>query len=583
VPVFTERDKCKDALSAALHKRHNYLWLQDGFASDPLYQLPWREVWCESLNPGMADELQKGQQSDGLWVVPRQVLSILNEPEKSVTRVFPYDRLMPLYYLNGQSPDEQNKRYRQGTDLSRRLNRLQMLKPLSRISRGLFVIAGGTDKKQWKNVIEELFEGGMLADVPTIKIFLLGPVTSLNLDLDILVQRKQDIFIWEDSLDILLNYLREQGSLEYTGHEILIGDQRIAVTEYLVGAVSRIDEDYYLIETQDLEEVYEINDDLFTSFMADTQPCWKGFAAGLDMNRNYFPLAYPEARNRNPLLSKLGNDKPARNFSITELIERCLAISVMESGGNWTVTVPAQSGSGITTLLWSAAHQVAKTGHPVMILKSEVRKIDYNAVTNFLTIINREAQKHRIESGLDSGKEVPVLLVFDSEHQNVELIKQLAALLHNDGRSCVVLRAIDQSNEHDRETYLDLKAKGQEIICKPLLSNVSNEEIMNLRAHLSDIKERYRLGFILPDETAWKEYQEKSSLYIWNIPDERMAERNMKAESIFWVGLRFFLSRQRWSGDRLETQLMQSMEELYSKDLQMASYLYSIAVTTHFG
>lgn len=580
--IITDRDKCMAALAEGMYKRQNYLWLQQGSECDPLYLLPWREVWCESMSPQLAMDLQAGQQTKDLWVFPRQVLSILSEPDKTVTEIFPYDRLMPLYYLNGQTPADGTDRYEQNTDIFRRMNRFSMLKPLRKISRGIFFIAGGTDQQQWDQALEEVFQSRLLADVSSIQVFILGPISSLGIDLDTLAARKQDIFIWEDEVEILVRYLTEQGSLKYTGHEILVGSSIIEVSEYVVGAVGRIDDDYYLVKTQDLEDIHEIDDDLFEKFMADTKPCWKGFAAGLDLNRNYLPLSSHD-KKRTPLISKLGSDGFFKKFSLTDVVQRCLDVSVIDSGGNWTITIPAQSGSGITTIMWSTVYKMARMGYPAMILKSDVRTIDYNAITNFLTSINRETQKKQLESGRNSGQEVPVLLVFDTEHQNIALIKQLAALLHNDGRACVVLRAVELNEEHARDIEehacdidSDLKARGQEIVCQPLLSSVNNEEIMALRTHLLAIKEQYGLKLRIAEEASWKDYQNKSSIYLPNNRNE------MNAESIFWVGLRFFLSEQDWSGDRLETLLMQNMEELYDKDPQMACYLYSIAVATRF-
>jgi len=112
---------------------------------------------------------------------------------------------------------------------------------------------------------------------------------------------------------------------------------------------------------------------------------------------------------------------------------------------NITVTIPAEPGSGITTMLWDTAYQMANKGYPVLILKHGTREIDFNALTAFLTDLSRRAR----ETGKDGrvGKEVPVLLIFDVEHQEISLTREIASQLRNDGRFCVVLRAVEPSME----------------------------------------------------------------------------------------------------------------------------------------
>ncbi len=584
MPLCYNESDCLDRFIPAMGKKRIYLWIQDdGDLNCNIFSLPWREIWSESADKALKREIQSYQSNTGLWPVERQVLPVVRDPDETITGSFSYDRILPVYFLHGVEGSEED--FREMPPRRRRNIRERMLERLAEIRQGTFVIAGGSNAKNWLNSLGDILDEAFLPDVKSIDLLLISDKMP-EFDHGLLEKRKQDVYLWpgttEDFLKRIMEVKSSAPGLDHE-HQIKVGTDVIGIDDLLVGMTRRIDEDYYLIEVADLEEPAVINDKLLHSFMGEPDPCWPGFAAGFAFERSYYPLASSSLRKKLQQQGLMEAGDSGTEWFLRELVEHSLELSSRDFGRNITVTLPSEPGSGATTLLWSTAYKLAREGYPVLILRPGTREIDFNALASFLTgITRRYRDRSKDEDGRSLRKEVPVLLVFDVEHQAIALTREIANQLRNDGRFCVVLRAIEPVPEveaNDWRSELDKayrRARGTEICCDTLKADVDKEETRSIARHFIDISSRNHLSLDLPAEEEWDEYQLQQAILIPGI------QGGQEAESLFWVCLHFFLLKQIKVSDRLADQLENKMKEVRREHPELACYIYSTAVTTNF-
>lgn len=576
--------ECLDKFIPAMGKKRIYLWIQNDAAfSTDLLRLPWREVWSESADVDFKREIQLQQANSGLWPVERQVLPVVRDPDESITGSFSYDRILPVYFLAGLTGTEDDFA---DIPARRRKNiRERMLERLTEIRQGIFVIVGGSNAAGWTESLRDIMDEAFLPDVNSISVVLISDQLP-ELDREILEKRQQDVYLWSGTTENYFDQIMETKSSK-TGldheHQIKVGTDVIGIDDLLVGMTRRVDEDYYIIEVSDLEDPLQIDEQLLKHFLGDPDPCWPGFAAGFAFDRNYLPLSSVRTRAKLQQQGIVDAGENIAEWSLMEVIEKSLDVSSRDFGKNISVTLQAEPGSGATTLLWDTAYKIAREGYPVMILRPGTREIDFNALASFLTDITRRyRERSKDDEGRSVRKEVPALLVFDVEHQALGVTREIANMLRNDGRFCVVLRAVEPVPEiegNDWRSDLDKtyrRARGTEILCSALRAGVEEGETPLLAQHFIDISNKYQMHLDLPDLQAWSEYQRQQDIRFPGV------QGGQQAESLFWVCLYFFLLKQIKVSDRLADQLESKMAEIRCEHPQLACYIYSIAVATAF-
>lgn len=185
-----------------------------------------------------------------------------------------------------------------------------------------------------------------------------------------------------------------------------------------------------------------------------------------------------------------------------------------------TAWFQAENGSGVTTALRQICFDIAREGYPVLVARRDASDFDFRQISAFL----KDASDQMVEQGIRIA-EVPWVIAFDAEHVelNWDFIGSLCNGLKNLMRSVIVL-AVRPREESRRE------AKGVErTLTQNLLANtVSVDEGVALGEHLG----KFLPTLTLRTRPQWEAYVEDTV---------RSSAEGPK--SLFWVALRFWLTR----------------------------------------
>ena len=109
---------------------------------------------------------------------------------------------------------------------------------------------------------------------------------------------------------------------------------------------------------------------------------------------------------------------------------------------NLTLTVPATSGSGITTALRQTAFLAAQSGFPTLLCKPTNQRFSVDKIGAFLTKLQERSREQ-----LAGGEETPTLIIFDREHRGIEQVSELSSTLASRGRRTLVIEVIPPEGE----------------------------------------------------------------------------------------------------------------------------------------
>ncbi|MBZ5534083.1 MAG: hypothetical protein LAO20_21860 [Acidobacteriia bacterium] len=231
---------------------------------------------------------------------------------------------------------------------------------------------------------------------------------------------------------------------------------------------------------------------------------WKAFGVALPVERGYQSSA-------------------GRSFALE--VEQTLR--QMEGKDSETSTfvlqLPAQGGSGATTLLRAAAYQSARSGYPTLVLRPDEVDIDLDHILAFSDVITDGA----LTLGLDEVP--PLVVVTDVEHSSIPSIKQISQLLASRNRKVLLIQGI----QIDWEDSLQEKRTKRFARLAPLKSHVEAGEISRCEAAFQSLAKRWDLPIEAKTEDQWSAYE---SATRWYDPGSQK-----QISSLFWVALRFFV------------------------------------------
>jgi hypothetical protein len=279
---------------------------------------------------------------------------------------------------------------------------------------------------------------------------------------------------------------------------IRLGSGRVTLAP---GEAAKVSKRFALITESDLARPSKVDLSSVESFFRAVLTDWRGFAAGI-----CFPRAY-EASAGIPL--------PA--YMVQTLREHASRTGRLE---NPLVLLPAEGGSGATTLIRSAAWASAQAGFPTLVLHPAQVDIDVEEISAFALALTDKALLG------EGDRDIPLLLVFDVEH-DAPSISELALRLANQGRPAVVLRAVRTSGN----VRPPAPTRHQRVL--PVLSQiVTDTEVTRLHHHYEALRKQEGLAFELPTLTQWQAYKSAQTIQFDGADD---------VEGLFWVALQFFL------------------------------------------
>ena len=272
-----------------------------------------------------------------------------------------------------------------------------------------------------------------------------------------------------------------------------------------------IDQEFVLIRDTDFEAITSSTEHeahlerLWRLELGD----WMPFASGKVFRRHYQPI----------LESKLDTQE----YVISELRQLAESNRVL----NMTLTIPATSGSGITTALRHASFLAAKAGFPTLLCKPTSQRFSVEKLAAFLTRLQERGRDQHV-----GGEDTPALIVFDREHRGIEQVSELAATLASRGRRALVVEVVPPERE-DSGDPPTRRPRGRHLIAREFRGLVDQDELRALSAHFSSLYGP--LGLPIPSLSDWMAYQVRQTVHT---PSGEQAP-----DSLFWIALRFFVGK----------------------------------------
>ena len=412
-------------------------------------------------------------------------------------------RFLPIYEINGtdRASDPEG---RHGASLARRAAyRMGLIRRLEDFP-GRAVIAIGAseigDLDALRFAVEFIPSGNTLA--------ILWPPKSPIPD-DLGFPPRLDVVFIKGTIADFTNALVSVGAPKHTGTPklgIRYGRSSLELREDdLVG----VDQDFILVTERDVNastpssENFDSIERLWRSEPDD----WMPFASGMVFRRHYHPFDQSDSDLGNHVISQL-----------SDLANSDRAVNV-------TLTIPATSGSGITTMLRHTAFLAARAGFPTLLCKPAIQRFSMEKLGAFLTRVQERSREQ-----FDGVEDTPALIIFDRQHRGIEQVSELATTLAARGRRALVLEALPPEGQ-DFEGSPSRRPKGRHSTANEFRGVVEESELRALADHFADIYAS--LSIEIPSFNDWLTYQKRHTV--------QTLAGEVASESLFWIALRFFV------------------------------------------
>ena len=414
-------------------------------------------------------------------------------------------RFLPIYEINGSSragdPDAQH-----GGSVARRLAyKMGLIRRLEDFPGRALLIVGAERPKDLETVVEAL--DFVQTSSP---VFVLWP-SQISFPGETKFPNRLSVHIIHGSLVELIDALVAFGVPDHVGASKLGIRYGRSTLELSDEDLTEIDQDFVLIKDRDLAEsgqpgeVASLVERLWRSESDD----WMPFVCDLVFRRFYQPFQ--------------AHDQGLADYIVSEL----QGLSKTERVQNVTLTIPATSGSGITTTLRHAAFLAAQSGFPTLLCKPSSQRFSVEKLGVFLT---RLQERSREQHG--AGDELPTLIIFDREHRGIEQVSELATVLASRGRHALVVEVIPPIGD-ESEGPPARRPRGKHLTAQEFRGLLDPDEVRALAEHFATVYEPVHLA--IPTVNDWFRFQQRQT--VQTLAGERYPG------SLFWIALRFFVEQ----------------------------------------
>lgn len=323
---------------------------------------------------------------------------------------------------------------------------------------------------------------------------------SSRLDIQFLIGTRSD----------LIDALASAGAPQHTAAPGLGIRYRSFTLELREEDLLGVDQDFVLIRESDLEEPTQSSDDAtyLDSLWRSAPDDWMPFASGMVFQRHYQPLSGAEDRLVEYVKSRLQD------------------LSNSDRVVNLTLSIPATSGSGITTALRHTAFEVARSGFPALLCRPANQRFSVEKLGAFLSRLQERGREQSV-----GVEDTPALIVFDRQHRGIEQVSELATILAARGRHALVVEVISPGREDAVEGAPPGRPKGRHLTVQEFRGDIDRQELQSLSTHFSNLYKSY--GLPIPTFGDWLAYQGQQTIRTFN--------GESTSGSHFWIALRFFV------------------------------------------
>jgi len=474
-----------------------------------LAKLYWEACWTEDTrdlfydaSKNVADKAPRRPESG---VIPRQPYRLSSDPDKPGE----IDRhaFLPIYEVNGSSRLGELEGRNDIPKTRRNVYRLNQMRKLEEFD-GFALVVVGAEKLEDLALLSEALE----FSPPGMELFLVWPETLPAPESALTA--KIIIHTIRPTLNDFLSELTLLGAPEAESSihlGIRYGRTEVEVSEADFGELR---DAFNIITTKDLitgkQTKRSFQEQLAT--LRESDSSWEPFTTGVVFEREYF-------------VNKEVKD------TLSAFISRCLKDTRDNSdSGNMTISIPATSGSGITTTLRAAGFLAASEGFPTLVCRSCCKSFSVDRVLSFLTTLRERSSYTR---------DVPSLIIFDREHHSLEDVNTLASNLGARGRSTIIVQVIPPNSVSDLETEHESRPIGKHKNLPVFVGVMQSSEIRSLANHFNRLFQGE--GSLSPTLPEWEAFQSKNAFTSF--------VSSPQPETLFWVALQFFLQSRNPSFD----------------------------------
>ena len=412
-------------------------------------------------------------------------------------------RFLPTYEVNGTNrsgdPDGQH-----GGSLARRLAyKMGLIRRLESFPGRALVIVGAEES-------EDLDVVRIAIDfVPTNNpVVILWP-PDVPIPDDLGLPSRLDVHFLRGTRSELVDALIEIGAPKSTSAPKLGIRYGRSTLELREEDLVSIDQEFVLIQESDFGAPLPLGDkefDLERLWRSDPDD-WTPFSSDMVFRRHYQPFS--------------DSNMDLANYVTSQLQSLAKSDRVV----NMTLTIPATSGSGITTALRHTAFLAAQSGFPALLCKPTNQRFSVDKLGAFLTRLQERSREQ-----LTGGEDTPTLIVFDREHRGIEQVSELSSTLASRGRRALVIEVIPPVGEESDGPPVR-RPRGRHLTAQEFRGVVGQNELRSLAQHFSGLYTP--LGISIPTWDDWLAYQVRQAV--------QTPSGEQSPESLFWIALRFFV------------------------------------------
>ena len=400
----------------------------------------WEACWTESIVDRFYDasrEIAETGTNDESSSQSRRPYRFATDPdsEGQIDR----RRFLPIYEVNGTNRDG-DPEGQHGNSLARRIAfKMGLIRRLESFSGRALVVVGASESADL-----DTFSNFAIDFIPSNTfVAILWPFDSPLPD-DLEALSRLDIHFLRGTKSELVDALESVGAPQHTAVpklSIRYGHSTLELKEEdLLG----VDQDFVLIRESDFEVPTQVSDDaIYIDRLWRSEPDdWMPFASEMVFRRHYQPLLDLDTDLADHVLSQMQD------------------LSKSDRVVNMTLTIPATSGSGITTALRHTAFVAAYSGFPALLCRPVNQRFSVEKLGAFLSRLQERGREQSV-----GAEDTPALVVFDRQHRGIEQVSELATILAARGRRALVIEITQPGGEDVVEGAPPRRPKGETFDC----------------------------------------------------------------------------------------------------------------------
>ena len=465
----------------------------------------WEACWTESIVDRFYDAtsaIAESEDGDDPSTQRRMPYRFAADPdnEGQIDR----RRFLPIYEVNGTSRDGDPEGQHGGSRARRFAYKMGLIRRLENFLGRAVVVVGALDSEDLDTVrtaMEFMSSSNM--------VVILWPFDS-PIPEDLEAPSRLDIHFLRGTRSDLIDALARVDAPQHSATPKLAIRYGRSTLELREEDLLGVDQDFALIRESDFEVPTQSRDDatILDRLWRSESDDWMPFASEMVFRRHYQPL--------------LGSDVDLANYVISQLHD----LSKFDRVVNMTLTIPATSGSGITTSLRHTAFVVANSGFPSLLCRPANQRFSVEKLGAFLNRLQERGREQFV-----GAEDTPALIVFDRQHRGIEQVSELATMLAARGRHALIIEVIPPGGEDLVEGAPSRRPKGRHLTAQEFRGDIDRQELQSLSEHFSTL---YRpFGMSIPTFGDWLAFQGQQTI--------RTSNGEGASGSHFWIALQFFV------------------------------------------